>query len=236
MNPLNEYKIALQHWVEKREEIIKRLEEIVKDLIAQNKNLSIVTMTGNAVGIFGSGLLIAGIIAAPFTFGTSLGLGVAGISVGIAGGATTLGSSITEGVLTKNKITEVIKFLNEDKHVSVELDLLFESRKVNNLMELGTGVTIAYSSVRLVDSATDLAHLGTHVTTRALPLASKALGIGFSVVSITIDLVSLINNAISIKKGSSSSTVKKLQDIIKELEENKCEVIKELENILLKND
>ncbi len=151
---------------------------------------------------------------------------ITGTATGIAGGATSLGSSVTYGILLKNKIDQVVKLLNEDKNASVELGLLYENRKLNNLINIGSGVSIAYSSLRLADTASDLASIGKNISLTALPLMSKTLTIGLGVVSIAIDLISLINSSINLHQGSPSSTVKKLENIITDLEKNKNEVIK----------
>ena len=154
---------------------------------------------------------------------------IAGTATGIAGGATSLGSSITSGILLKNKIDQVVKLLNEDKNASIELDILYESKRLNNLINVGAGVSIVYTSLRLADAASDLANISTNVTLTALPLISRTLTIGFGIVSIAIDLISLINSTINLHQGSPSSTVKKLGSIIIDLEKNKNEVIEELQ-------
>lgn len=72
-----------------RMKVINELISIRDDIQKETRIQKIGSVTYSSVGIVGGGLIIAGIIAAPFTFGGSLALSVAGaaatISSGVAG-------------------------------------------------------------------------------------------------------------------------------------------------------
>ena len=74
--------------------IIRRIETIQEEIDYHHNNVNKATVVGSTVGIAWGGLLIGGLIAAPFTFGASLGLTVVGAITGAAGAVTTTGAKV----------------------------------------------------------------------------------------------------------------------------------------------
>lgn len=95
-------------WAPERRRVLKDLESIRDEVQRQAKIHSIGSITYSSVGLVGGGLAIAGIITAPFTFGISLGLTVAGIATGVTSGV----AGVTHGAV---KIGIVKKQINNAK-------------------------------------------------------------------------------------------------------------------------
>lgn len=92
--------------------MLKELKEIRDKVQEQARILSIGSITYSSIGLIGGGLTIAGIIAAPFTFGISLGLTAAGIATG----ATSAVAGVTHGVVKFG----IVKQLCEDAKISLK--------------------------------------------------------------------------------------------------------------------
>ena len=73
---------------------LRTMKECAEQLDKVASDTGIATTVGGAAGITGGILGLAGLIAAPFTFGLSLGLTIGGAAVGVAGGAATLTGSL----------------------------------------------------------------------------------------------------------------------------------------------
>lgn len=82
-------------WATERREILKELESFRDEIQRQAKIHSIGSITYSSVGLVGGGLAIGGIVTAPFTFGASLGLTVAGIVTGVTSGV----AGVTHGAV-----------------------------------------------------------------------------------------------------------------------------------------
>ncbi|XP_033742384.1 uncharacterized protein LOC117328891 [Pecten maximus] len=105
---LTKLRISLNTWLQVSEETEQLCHQIVAELENRRFGVNIVTIVGGSTGLVGAGLALAGVIAAPFTGGLSLGLTIAGAAVGGVGGATMAGSKITEVVLG-SKATDILK-------------------------------------------------------------------------------------------------------------------------------
>ena len=87
--------------------IIICIEAIQEKIDLHHDNVNKATVAGSTAGILGGGLMIGGIIAAPFTFGASLGLTVTGAIIGAAGGMTTAGAKTYDYKQSSENNTEV---------------------------------------------------------------------------------------------------------------------------------
>lgn len=76
--------------------------DIIDELEGRRRNVNISNIVGSSIGMFGSALALAGVIASPFTAGVSLGLTVTGAVIGSLSSATVVGANITETVLNKD--------------------------------------------------------------------------------------------------------------------------------------
>ncbi|XP_046580837.1 apolipoprotein L4-like [Haliotis rubra] len=85
-----------------KSEVVRTLNALADDLDKHTRNTKIADLTFASTGIVASGLTIAGVATAPFTFGTSLGLTIGGLALGVSSGVGTIGNTIV-GKLIKSK-------------------------------------------------------------------------------------------------------------------------------------
>ncbi|XP_055486365.1 uncharacterized protein LOC129693597 [Leucoraja erinacea] len=104
---------------------IRELQEIANSIDRYHKGATIANVTGSSAGAVGGVLTFAGIIAAPFTAGSSLILTAVGASIGGAGVVTNLTASITEYVTRskmQKRVDEIIRqYKNDWKVISAHL-------------------------------------------------------------------------------------------------------------------
>ena len=90
---------------------ITQIESIQEDIDFHHDNVNKATVAGATAGIVGGGMMIAGLIAAPFTFGVSLGLTATGAVVGAAGGMTSAGAKVVDHMQSSSNNETVRKLL-----------------------------------------------------------------------------------------------------------------------------
>ena len=98
---LMELDAALDNWMRCVIALETFCDGIILELENVRQNVNIASIVGSTVGLIGASLAIAGIITAPFTLGTSLGLTIAGGVVGSVGGLTSAGSKFTEMAINR---------------------------------------------------------------------------------------------------------------------------------------
>ena len=104
--------------------IARRLRKIADHFEEVAFDTGITKTVGGSVGVIGAGLSITGLILAPFTFGASTGLTIAGAATGAAGGITSVTGNIVQMVNDKadsEKVTtEIESHGNWEKVVNEE--------------------------------------------------------------------------------------------------------------------
>ncbi|XP_048753828.2 apolipoprotein L3-like isoform X2 [Ostrea edulis] len=93
-------------WAPERRRVITELTSIKDEVQRQAKIHSVGSITYSSVGLVGGGLAIAGIVTAPFTFGVSLGLTVAGIVTGVTSGVVGVAHGVVKIGIVKSKCSE----------------------------------------------------------------------------------------------------------------------------------
>ncbi|XP_072350752.1 apolipoprotein L3-like, partial [Scyliorhinus torazame] len=99
-------------WKSRIDGRIRELQEIAKSIDTFHRGSTIANVTASSVSAGGGVLAVVGIIAAPFTAGTSLVLTVAGATMGAAGAATNLTADISEYATRsarQKKVDEIIE-------------------------------------------------------------------------------------------------------------------------------
>ena len=83
---------AFLNWIPIRRRTKEQLEELATKLHEHHRNVNISTIIGASVGTLGGILSVAGLIAAPFTFGVGIVVSLVRAGIGGAGGLVMSGS------------------------------------------------------------------------------------------------------------------------------------------------
>jgi hypothetical protein len=116
-------------WSAERTRVIAELKSIKDEVQRQAEIHSIGSITYSSVGIVGGGLALAGIIAAPFTLGASLGLTVAGVATGVTSGAAGLTHALVKLGIISSKCSDAKTNLENHGKTSDEMRRLLEELK-----------------------------------------------------------------------------------------------------------
>ena len=140
-------KKLIDKWMRDRKITVRQVRELAGEIQCHEDNSRIATLVGASASIVGGGLAIAGGVSAFFTFGASLGLTVVGGAISGVGGATLLGTEITNGVLRSGKFKEVERAVEKDKDATSELVEKLEKlegilKERNELIEKNRNVKI----------------------------------------------------------------------------------------------
>ena len=112
---------AFVRWIPKRRQTKEQLQELASKLHEHHRNVNITTVTGASMGTVGGVLSIAGLIAAPFTFGAGIVVSLIGAGIGGAGGLVMSGSKVAEIILTKLGLKDVQQAIDEDREACTDL-------------------------------------------------------------------------------------------------------------------
>ncbi|XP_046569368.1 apolipoprotein L3-like isoform X1 [Haliotis rubra] len=106
--------------------VVDTLHTLASEVDKQVLNARIAKTSFASTGIIGSGLAIAGVIAAPFTFGASLGLTIAGAVVGLSSGVggltTTIVDSLQNSSKTKAANTAATKYIGTLDQIVAQIE------------------------------------------------------------------------------------------------------------------
>ena len=129
---------AFLSWIPIRTRTKKQLEELATKLHKHHRNVNISTVTGASMGTTGGILSVAGLIAAPFTFGAGFVVSIAGAAIGGAGGLVMSGSKVAEIILEKLGLKEVQASIEDDRKACSKLQEQLDSLEnvVSSLAEL----------------------------------------------------------------------------------------------------
>ena len=128
---------AFVGWIPIRRRTRKQLEGQATKLHEHHRNVNITTVTGASMGTVGGIPSVAGLIAAPFTFGAGIVVSLVGAGIGGAGGLVMSGSKAVEMILEKLGLEEVQTAIEEDREASRNLTLLLDSME-NFISQPGT--------------------------------------------------------------------------------------------------
>uniref|UniRef100_A0A4W3IRU0 Uncharacterized protein n=1 Tax=Callorhinchus milii TaxID=7868 RepID=A0A4W3IRU0_CALMI len=170
---------------------IQELREIADDIDQYHRDATIASVAGSSASAVGGILTAAGIIAAPFTSGTSLVLSGVGAGVGIAGSATNLTAGVTETVARSNKQQRVDEILEE---YNKEVACFALTHSIKQLAALSREIPNAShikESVRI-----------NGLISGSLPLLSRVVSGVLSALSVVLDVFSIMKDSIDLSKGS----------------------------------
>ena len=129
---------AFRSWIPIRTRTRKQLEELATKLHEHHRNVNISTITGASMGTIGGILSVAGLIAAPFTFGAGIVVSIVGAAIGGAGGLVMSGSKVAEIILEKLGLKEVQEAIENDYKACNKLQEQLDSLEnvISSLAEL----------------------------------------------------------------------------------------------------
>ena len=129
---------AFLSWIPIRTRTKKQLEELATKLHKHHRNVNISTVTGASMGTTGGILSVAGLIAAPFTFGSGIVVSLVGAGIAGAGGLVMSGSKVAEIILEKLGLKEVQAAIEDDRKACSKLQEQLDSLEnvVSSLAEL----------------------------------------------------------------------------------------------------
>ena len=257
-------------WIPIRQRTMEQLEELATKLHQHHRNVNISTITGASMGTVGGVLGIAGLIAAPFTFGAGLIVSLVGAAIGGAGGLVMSGSKVVEIILEKLGLKDVQAAIKEDHEACTklqqQLDCLedFISKLAQFLKPLhddaillreleGTGfdflreriisddigsstgerVDIDAKFFRTVSAAAAITTSDVAIARDVVALAGTgAAHLAGSVISaalIPLDITLLVKSSLELHRGSTSSAVEEIRQIINDL---KCPDVEEIKGLV----
>ena len=114
-------------WIPIRMRTKEQLDELATNLHEHHKNVNISTVTGASMGTLGGILSVAGLIAAPFTFGAGIVVSLVGAGIGGAGGLVMSGSKVAEIILENSGLKDVQAAIEEDHEACRELQQKLDS-------------------------------------------------------------------------------------------------------------
>uniref|UniRef100_UPI00398EEA29 apolipoprotein L3-like n=1 Tax=Pristiophorus japonicus TaxID=55135 RepID=UPI00398EEA29 len=211
-------------WQKEMTEYSMKLREIAQDIDEFHKAATIANVAGSSVGIAGGALTIAGLIASPFTFGTSLVLTGVGIGVGVVGGVTNIAANVTDASAQKNKQKEVEEIFNKyQKSSKLMSDLLNQvccviqswiQCRVEDIPE-----TIFKSTAEtFMKSLITITVVTSAVTKNTLKTFKAVSGI-LSGLLIIWDIYSVVKDATELYNGNKTDISEKIHEIAENIEE-----------------
>ena len=182
-------------------------------------------------------MVIAGSIAAFFTFGASLIVTLVGAGIAAVGGVTAGGSALAEHLLSKSNVKVLQKALDDDREVVEKIEEIL--RKINKPSEIAKVSFKAGSAPKaVVDTTKATATAAFQLGKSASVNGGKALfktfgnaakgfhiaGLTLSIVLIHVDVYTLVATSIDVHKGSIPDVAKdirkKADDLEAELNQN----------------
>ncbi|KAK6190207.1 hypothetical protein SNE40_002127 [Patella caerulea] len=222
-------------FVTRRQKTIFFLSVLTDELDRDKKKIRASKIASSVGGFVSAGLTIAGAVTLPTVFGAPL-IAAGGV-VGALSSATSVGGSVADKVLsvkTKQKCNKVL--VDDDAAVK---DYQKSSQIVRDLIVLSaksvSPVGPIAATVVKIFKFTDLAIDATGAAAKGLPIVGAVL----SVITLPIDIATLISNAVDIHKSNPHQIsigirkqIEELQDELKDLQIKHDEEQDELDNIL----
>ncbi|XP_061162588.1 apolipoprotein L6-like [Saccostrea echinata] len=212
-----EIKRVCREWMSARKKTIRELRRLADDINAITKDSRIARVAGASTSVLGGIIATGCLIAAPFTGGISLLPAVAAGAFGGAGAVVTIGTSIAKTLLENGKITEVQRYLDEDKK--------FTEILISDLQKYAEYTEAALKGTRAMTAGAKflirLAGVGGEGGAQGLRFIArfgKAIGIVLSVAILPFDIYELVKSAIDIHNNNPSEASNEVRKIASQLE------------------
>ena len=228
-------------WDIGRRGTIECLEYIANKLSEERKGVLATRLGGAVGGIVSAGLSIAGIALIPVTFGGSLGLTVAGVTLGVAAGGAGVGAGIRDRVVKKNETKEMKAIIEEEyertrnilrlmtrmiKHHDEIRKLITQLQHMSNVSSnaglasvrnpnLIVGGNVFVNTARWMRTIGNIANIidePLRVIGNAARVAGRVAGIALIGVLAAIDVVEVIYTSKKIHEGSVSKLATRIRE------------------------
>ena len=235
---------TVTEWLHVRKITIEQVRETAMELVKYHHNVNISRITSSIVSTGGTAAITTGFGLAPITFRTSLVLSIVGTFLSVAGGVIAAGASIADTVLEKVIMKKIQKQVDDD-NLQVKVirqmsqDIQDEIEHTQADIQVGSAAALAMQgvpgAVQIGNVGMKVADLATFITAAfriggAAALSIARAKLALSIIMIPIDLVEIIRSGHSLRKGSQTESVKELNTLVVELEEQ-MESIKKGGNI-----
>eukprot|EP00062_Callorhinchus_milii_P021429 gi/632978140/ref/XP_007905740.1/ PREDICTED: LOW QUALITY PROTEIN: apolipoprotein L3-like [Callorhinchus milii] len=208
-------------WKARMNRYVTLLQEIANNIDHCHKGASIANITGSSVGVIGGALTIAGLIAAPFTLGTSLILTGVGVGVGVAGGVTNITASAVDSASQSNKQKELMKSEEYKKDSEEMADCFnkfrnavdfYENHSDKLVKDTFIGVTEVFSK-----STGVIATVVSAVTKTSLQSFKAVSGV-LSGLFVVWDIYTITVNSIDLSKGAETEIAKQIRNVAQKIQ------------------
>ncbi|XP_050410709.1 uncharacterized protein LOC130010240 [Patella vulgata] len=240
---IRQHEVDFAKFVNRRQATVAILLELADELNSSKRKVRISKISGAVGGVVSAGLTIAGLATIPL-FGVGVVLTAAGAGVGVLSGVTSAGAAIGDIVVSKNTRMKCNKVLEADNQAVLDYQNAMEGfrlfiHSIRGVAPIGSVVTAGIQLVRLVDVLLD----ASGATLRGVGAAIDAVpivGAVFNLITLPIDIGTLISNARDIHKStphqvaaSITEVAQQLQDQLRELQLRHDKEMEELQDALL---
>lgn len=212
-----------------------------KELNERRRKVTTAVIASSSIGIASGGLIIAGIILAPVSFGASLGLSIAGGALGVGTGVAAGTARVVEAVKQNSKLKDInteqaiIKEREERVSAAMEnVEKLFQTLLTKAQRSPDEGPGISRRGFLALGSAFRSAHSVASIALAAARLGTTAASVSAAILgplSLVFDVAFLAEAAHNKSKGDKTNAGYMLQSMA-ETVEIKCKIF----NNMLRGD
>ncbi|CAH3119427.1 unnamed protein product, partial [Porites lobata] len=176
----------------------------------------------NIIGKLIIGILrVAGLIAAPFTFGAAIVVSIVGAGIGGAGGLVVSGSKVVEIILEKLGLKEVQAVIEDDREACSELQKQLDSWE-NFISSLAEFLKPLHDDAVLLREleGSGFECLSQRISYEEISASTEErVEFGASAALLPLDITLLVKSSLELHRGSTSAAV---QDIRRILGKREC--------------
>ena len=208
--------------------LVEKCRKTITELGERRNAVNIAVISGATAGIVGGGLTVAGLILIPFTFGASLGLTIAGASLGAAGGVTGGAARVIEGVKQNESVNEI---KSQQESIAVQENMFVSLiREIDDMIMLNSGRSLRHGvkgpGINLkgflaIGSALRSVHSGLAIAAAAFRVGATGAAVAASVLgplSLALDIGFLAEAAHNLHTGSRTGAGEILEQNAKAIE------------------
>ena len=245
-----ELRLALNVLSKLRKATAEKLERDRNKIFSICQNVRRLRIAGSVTSLIGGGLAVVGLGLIPVTFGGSIALSVIGAGAGVAGGAVTIASTVTDKVMSKLKLKQAKAIIDIDRQLTEQVNEILMERYVNIAIRDNPAasreeaVAVVLQSRQLVrfgavtanaaTSGVQVARSALHGSAFAFRVtATAARGVAIvggvvTVLTVPLDLGELIYNSVKLHNRSETRAIKWFDEQLELLHAT----LEEIENML----